>query len=140
MSNTQATIAIFLIVLFNFVIANAVTVEPTPDTNDFQIKVATLAFIYGVDVEVMGTILDCENPDHIADLQSEMKYSRDRPEWGVKKGDQELSYGVAQIHLPSSHVTYEQAIDVDFSLRYLAKEIKNGHSYWWSCYNIHYKK
>lgn len=68
-------------------------------------------------------------------LQSECRYTRDHPEWGVKQGEQEKSYGLAQIHLPSHPtITYEQATNADFSIRFIASEISQGRGRQWSCY------
>jgi hypothetical protein len=127
------------ILMYRTETAHAVTQEPVT-VNDIQIKISAYAFIYGIDVDVFSTVLSCENPSHDPKLQSEMKYTRDHPEWGVKKGDRELSYGLSQIHLPTDKsVTYEEATDVDFSLRYMASELSKGHGSRWSCYNLHYK-
>jgi hypothetical protein len=54
-------------------------------------------------------------------LQSRCRYKEDHPEWGVKKGDRELSWGLVQIHLPTNpNVKKEQATDPEFSIKYLA--------------------
>ena len=87
---------------------------------------------YNVSAELMFKIIKCENRDRIPDLQSQLHYTRDHPEWGVKAGDRELSYGISQIHLPSHpSVTYKQAIDPEFSVEFLAKGLTTGVK--WSC-------
>lgn len=87
---------------------------------------------YNVSAELMFKIIRCENRGRIPDLQSYSKYTRDHPEWGVKAGERELSYGISQIHLPSHpRVTYEQAIDPEFSVEFLAKGLVTGIK--WSC-------
>lgn len=102
--------------------------------NDFQLTVSRYAFVYSVDEKLMLTILNCENPAHDTLLQSRLHYTRDHPEWGVKKGDRELSFGVSQIHLPTApDVSLEEATNMDFSIKYLAREISLGHASRWSC-------
>lgn len=68
-------------------------------------------------------------------IQSYSRYTRDHPEWGVKKGDRELSFGLSQIHLPSHpEVTYEQAIDPVFAINFLAKNLsKKKCGIWMTC-------
>lgn len=89
---------------------------------------------YGVSEAEMMRIIKCES-SFIEDAQSLHKYKRDRPEWGVKEGDRELSYGLAQIHLPSHpNITYEQAIDPEFAIDFLAKSLSEGRGRLWSCY------
>ena len=87
---------------------------------------------YNVSPTLMFKIINCENVDRVPTLQSRIRYTRDHQEWGVKAGDRELSYGLVQIHLPSHPtVTYEQAIDPEFSIHFLAKGLVDGVS--WSC-------
>lgn len=77
-----------------------------------------------------GGTEDCEK------LQSKILYKSDHPEWGVKKGEYEKSFGCVQIHLPShKNITYEQATNRDFSIRFIASEIAQGRARQWSCYN-----
>lgn len=58
----------------------------------------------------------------------------------IVDGVREESYGYAQIHLPSwttkEIVTYEQAIDPDFAMNFLAEKMSQGLSRLWSCYKI----
>jgi hypothetical protein len=103
--------------------------------DDFQMTVSRYSFVYGVSEATMFRILNCENPEHDTMLQSRQVYTRDHPEWGVKKGDRELSWGVSQIHLPTApDVSLEEATNMDFSIKYLAREISLGHASRWSCY------
>jgi len=54
---------------------------------------------------------------------------------------QELSFGVAQIHLPSHPtITKEQAINPLFSLNWMAEQWSQGNQWMWSCYNQKYAK
>lgn len=87
---------------------------------------------YNVSPTLMFKIMNCENTGRIPTLQSGLRYTVDHPEWGVKAGDRELSYGLVQIHLPSHPtVTYEQATDPEFSVEFLAKGLVSGVR--WSC-------
>lgn len=66
--------------------------------------------------------------------QSQNRYSKDHPEWGVKKGDQELSFGIFQIHIPSNrNVTVEKAMNVDWASRWALTKMKNGYWRLWTC-------
>ena len=38
-------------------------------------------------------------------IQSRERYPEDRPDWGVKAGDTELSFCVFQLHQPAHHAT-----------------------------------
>jgi hypothetical protein len=40
--------------------------------------------------------------------QSQLRYLKDRPDWGVKAGDQELSFCTFQIHAPAHDDTAEE--------------------------------
>lgn len=54
----------------------------------------------------------------------------------VKYGKREESYGVAQIHLPSHpHITKEEALDVKFSVQFMADEIRKGNIWKWYGFN-----
>lgn len=95
---------------------------------------------HGVDYYLMDAIMDCENRDRLPALQSFHRYNegqiRRNPTWGVV-GEREKSYGLVQIHLPSNpHVTYEQAIDPDFAIEFLAQGIADGYASRWSCYKM----
>lgn len=52
-------------------------------------------------------------------------------------GDKRIggSYGIWQIYKPSHpEITYEQAIDIEWSTEWAAKEFKEGRAWKWSCY------
>ncbi len=90
---------------------------------------------YNVSATRMMAVLSCENRDFNPSLQSSLKYTRTHKDWGVKKGQREQSFGVAQIHLPAHpNITYEQATDPNFSIEFMAKEFQSGHANAWSCY------
>jgi hypothetical protein len=85
---------------------------------------------YGQSASRLKSIVDCESK-YVTDIQSFHTYKKDYPEWGVKAGDRELSFGLAQIHLPHHpSVTYEQAVDPAFAIDFLAK---NYGKVPWSC-------
>lgn len=59
-------------------------------------------------------------------------------------GDNDESYGLVQIHLPSHpEITKEQALDPEFALNFLAREIKAGREWQWTscnCYSVAFNK
>ena len=93
------------------------------------------AMEFGVSEKTMKDVMDCENVAHDPTLQSGLHYTKDHPEWGVKKGDRELSFGLVQIHLPSHpSVSYEEATNSDYSIRFLARGLSEGRGSQWSCF------
>lgn len=90
---------------------------------------------YNVSSKEMLRVINCENKPLDPKLQSYIKYKRDIPEWGVKAGEREKSYGLVQIHLPSHpNISYEQATDPEFSIEFMAKKFSKGQASEWSCY------
>lgn len=91
---------------------------------------------YKVSAPLVRELITLENAGKWdAKLQSKCRYKVDHPEWGVKAGEYEKSFGLAQIHLPSHpKITYEQATDADFSIKFIASEISQGRGWQWSCY------
>lgn len=68
------------------------------------------------------------------DIQSKHTYHAGNVPRGYKVGDREQSYGLAQIHLPAHpHITKEQAIDPEFAVEFLAKNLANGKAGMWTC-------
>jgi len=53
----------------------------------------------------------------------------------ILQGDplKEQSFGISQIHLPSHKVTYEEAMDVDFSLDFITEKFAEGNQGLWTC-------
>lgn len=45
--------------------------------------------------------------------QSKERYQEDKPHWGVKKGEQELSFCIFQIHEPA-HGARAEALGLDY--------------------------
>lgn len=88
---------------------------------------------YGVNPYTMRAVIQCENGWQ--NSQSQMRYTKDHPEWGVKKGDRELSFGLVQIHLPAHpDITQKQAQNYNFALDFLAKNLAQGHGSMWTCF------
>jgi hypothetical protein len=84
-------------------------------------EVDSIATQYGLSKEKRSLILEtirCETMGTFdPSLQSTHRYKRDNAKWGVKAGEQERSFGLAQIHLPSwPDITIDQAKDTRFAL------------------------
>lgn len=92
---------------------------------------------YNVSPETIMKLIRCENRDLVFNQQSLLHYSRDHKEWGVSAGDQEQSYGLAQIHLPSHpEISYNEAIDPVYAVEFIASQLAKGRGSQWSCYNL----
>jgi hypothetical protein len=77
---------------------------------------------YGTSATTLKRIVECES-GYVTDVQSHhiLSYGREK------------SFGLAQIHLPSHpDVTYEEAVDPEFAINYLAKNYAQ-HTDKWSC-------
>jgi surface antigen len=101
---------------------HAEVIQETPEES-IEDKAKTIAEAYGVSFDIMNKIIENEskwNPDAI--------------------GDNDNSYGLIQIHLPSHpEITKEQALNPEFALDFLAKEIKAGREWQWTscnCYSV----
>ena len=82
----------------------------------------------------MESIISCESGWNTS-IQSKHKYTARNVPNGYKVGDREESYGLVQIHVPVHSVTKAQAIDPEFAIEFMAKNIAQGKASWWSCYN-----
>ncbi len=103
---------------------------------DIPLLVDFYADKYGVSKSTMHKIVSCES-NYIVDVQSKHRYKRDNPKWGVLAGEQEKSFGLVQIHLPSwNDITYEQAINPHFALNFLAEKLSEGKGNLWTCYRL----
>lgn len=110
---------------------------PAIDSNLIGLHMLTHKYAdkYGISYETMAKIINCES-GWDANKQSQNHYTKDHPEWGVKEGDQELSFGLVQIHLPAhKNVTIQQAIDPNFALDFLAKGLSLEQGSQWSCWS-----
>lgn len=89
---------------------------------------------YNVSVALMERIIDCES-SWVVNAQSKHVYTKDRPREGVKKGQREQSYGLVMIHLPAHpNITKAQAINPEFAIDFLAKNLALGKGAMWTCY------
>lgn len=87
-------------------------------------SVARIGPRFNVSVYTIHRIIQCESGYY--NIQSNI----------IKNGEREESYGVAQIHLPSHpEITKEQALDVDFSVEFIARELEKGNGWKWYGYN-----
>lgn len=92
-------------------------------------EIETQAQKYGVSAEVMKTVIECESMGSTT-IQSYHK----RPD-----GSRERSFGLVQIFLDAHpHITREEAIDPQFAIEFLAKNLKAGRGNLWSCYRMNY--
>lgn len=109
---------------------------PKPITNKEYVTqlVAKYAKKYGVSKDsLMRTIIN-ENGNFDYSRQSDCTY-KEGNRWGFKGGSREKSYGLAMIHLPDHpNITYEQAIDPEFAVDYMAYHFSLGHQLMWSGY------
>lgn len=81
----------------------------------------------------MAEIISCEsgwNPN----IQSSHHYTAKNVPKGYKVGDREQSFGLVQIHAPAHPgITKEQALDPEFAIDFLARNIAAGKASMWSC-------
>jgi hypothetical protein len=115
-------------------IADYMPVEAPKPTVDELITLYSTK--YDVSHEKLFKTLKCENTYFDVDKQSELKYKSGN-RWKKPAGSREESYGLAQIHLPDHpEISYQQAIDPDFAIEFLAKNLSQGKGRMWSCYNM----
>lgn len=102
---------------------NAVPIVYTKD--ELVQKVYQYAKISGVKSQTMINVIDCEDTTWTANQQSNIVRGKEREE----------SYGLAQINLPSHpDISYDQAVDPDFAISYMADQLSKGKGNQWSCY------
>jgi hypothetical protein len=91
-----------------------------------KLRIQHFADLYGVSSKTMRDVVNCEsgyNPEANGD------YSTTTQSY--------TSHGLVQIHkVPGVHedITHEQAHDIDFSLDFLAKNLKDGKGSMWTCF------
>jgi hypothetical protein len=88
---------------------------------------------YGVSRTLMYNIIECETA-HTFDpnIQSGLKYKFSDSRRGIIIGQQEKSWGLAQIHLPDHpQVTIEQAKDPEFAIKFMAENLSEGRHLWY---------
>ena len=81
-------------------------------------KIERYSLKYNVNPITVNKVISCEsnyNPNNI--------------------GDNGTSFGLVQIHLPAHpNITKSQALDPDFAIDYLTKNLKAGNGRMWTCY------
>ena len=80
----------------------------------------------------MAAIIGCES-GFVSDIQSNHRYTAENVPVGYQVGDREQSWGLVQIHIPVHDVTIEQAIDPEFAIDFMAKNMSEGRTSWWTC-------
>lgn len=116
----------------------ATTTEP--EYMSVWAKIDHYADLYGVDRDFLEMMVNCETAGTFdPKIQSGYHYKFSDPKRGIAIGDREKSYGLAQISLPHHpEVSYEEAIDPDFALNFLAKNLSEGKGWLWSCHPVNY--
>ena len=115
-------------------IAQPLEIIPIPQT--IPEKIEYYANKYNVSSELMTQIILCETANTLnPKIQSKILYKFSSSKRGIVKGTQEMSFGLSQIHLPDHpSISYEEAIDPDFALDFMASNISKGKANIWSCY------
>ncbi len=66
------------------------------------------------------------------EIQSGAIYNFSDPKRGIVKGERERSFGLSQIHMPDNRATtIEQAIDPDYALDFMGRELAAGNTWRW---------
>lgn len=129
-------LSLWLIISFpSLVIAEDQLPKPT-DVNGLIVYYAKQ---YNVSADTMIGVIKCES-SFIVDVQSRATYKSGN-KWGFPEGTREKSFGLSQIHLPDhTEISYEQAIDPDFAIEFLAKQLSVGNGKMWTCYRTLHDK
>lgn len=99
-------------------------VVPTIGKEEILALAKEFAKVYNVSYNNMAKIMACEA--QFKNVQSSI----------YKDGKREESFGVAQIHLPSHpNITKQQALDVKFSVEFIAQQLALGNGWMWYGYN-----
>jgi len=125
-----------LLVIPTKLIAEPAKIVPVIIPQTIPEKITYYANKYNVSEAIMIQIVSCETAGSFnPTMRSECRYKFSDPKRNIVKGEQEMSYGLAQIHLPDHpNVTYEQATNPDFALKFLAENLSAGKGSMWSCY------
>ncbi len=96
---------------------------------------------YKVSADLMKRIINCESQGSTT-IQSNHRYHAGNVPVGSKVGDRELSFGLAQWHIPAKNtdskgkiITKEMALDPSQALDAMAYHISIGNTKKWSCYS-----
>jgi len=102
-----------------------VVVKPTVSS-----LITKYASKYGVSEAVMRKVIDCES--QYQNIQSRI------PKASGPNG-REDSWGIVQIHLPDHpNITKAQALDKEFAINFLAKNLSTGKGRMWTCWRKYY--
>lgn len=95
-------------------------------------QIKQIGAYHGLNGEMFYNLVKCENVELDPNAQSELKYTFSDTKRGIIKGQVERSYGLAQIHAPDHpEITFEQMTSAEWSLNWMANEIKQGRSWKW---------
>lgn len=101
------------------------------DVSEINELIRHYASKYDVSAEVMRKVINCES-SYDPDIQSQKTY---------ENGEQELSFGIAQIHLPSHpQVSKAEAQDPDYAVRFMAQHFQTGNHHLWTCFRKLYEE
>jgi len=99
-----------------FISPDALQEVPVSTSTVHDILIPMYAALYGVSAQTMDTI-----------VKGESDYCE------YQFGDHDTSFGCVQIHLPAHpDITRAEALNVFFSLNYLAQQLSEGHCVMWS--------
>ncbi len=101
-------------------IAPIIVKADTSTTKGIKQRIHYYAELYGVSEITLLNVTHCEsnfNPNAI--------------------GDGGRSFGLAQIHLPAHpQISKEEALDPEFAIEFMAKNIKTGNGNMWTCWRM----
>lgn len=121
---------------YNSVHENVVSAstEQVYTKSDVEVLIHKYSESYGVPYNKIYNIIACETANTFdPKVQSFVKYNFNDPARQIVAGGQERSFGLAQIHLPDHpEITYEQATNAEFSVRFIAETLSKG-KYIWYC-------
>lgn len=111
--------------------AQTITYERQEVDMSIPALISRYSALYEVSEGIMWKVINCENRDLDPKLQS---YHPDP----TGPNGREDSWGIVQIHLPSwkGQITWEQATDPEFSIRFLAQKLAEGKGHLWTCYRL----
>lgn len=136
--------------LIEYARADEIVIQEEPKPQEVKIEVTfskerveeiykEAAKKHGVSEHKMLVTMRCESFGGVYNIQSQHRYSFSDPARGIFIGEQEMSFGPSQIHLPDHpHVTREQAEDPYFAAEFMAKAFASGKASWWTCYRMNF--
>ena len=111
-----------VVFLLLFTPSTASYTAPEPQNRSINDLITEYASRYGVSEKVVHKVINCEsryNPNAV--------------------GDGGKSYGLVQIHLPSHpNITKAQALDSEYAINFLAKNLAKGNGKIWTCWRKWY--